>query len=205
MGLVRSIVGPEVNGKAPSSCGRRRSPRSGMPRKKRASSRGGIEMSVTRRILTRLVLLVMPMVVATTAVAADVGLISKPSRYSVNETIARFEAAVKSKAGAGLKVFTQIDHAAAAKDTGLEMRPRTVIVFGNPRQGTPAMVKTPLLAIDLPMKVLVWEDDQARVWLSYNSANYLHHTINPRHGLPQTAPPEALVKLLDEITNHATK
>jgi uncharacterized protein (DUF302 family) len=162
-------------------------------------------MSVTSRILTSLISVVMPMMVATTALAADAGLITKPSRYSANETITRFEAAVKSKAGAGLKVFTRIDHAAAAKEAGLEMRPRTVIVFGNPRQGTPAMVKTPLLAIDLPMKVLVWEDDQARVWLSYNSANYLHHTILPRHGLPETAPPEAVVKLLDGLTNQATK
>ena len=157
------------------------------------------------RILTGLVSCAMPIMVATTVLAADAGLITKPSRYSVNETIARFEAAVKSKAAAGLKVFSRIDHAAAAKEAGLEMRPRTVIVFGNPRQGTPAMIKTPLLAIDLPMKVLVWEDDKGSVWLSYNSANYLHHTIFPRHGLPDTAPPEPLVKALDEITSQATK
>ncbi len=162
-------------------------------------------MSVTSRILTGLASVVVPTMVATTAPAADAGLITKPSRYSVNETIERFEAAVKSKSGAGLKVFTRIDHAAAAKEAGLDLRPRTVIVFGNPRQGTPAMVKTPLLAIDLPMKVLVWEDDQARAWLSYNSADYLHHIIYPRHGLPDTAPPEPLVKVLDEMTNHATK
>jgi Domain of unknown function DUF302 len=81
--------------------------------------------------------------------------------------------------------------AAAAKKFGLEMRPRTVIVFGNPKLGTPAMVKTPLLAIDVPPKALVWEDDQGKVWLSYNSSDYLYNTIYPRHGAtvpPATAP-----------------
>jgi uncharacterized protein (DUF302 family) len=93
---------------------------------------------------------------------ADNGLITKPSKYSVNETVARFEAAVKQKEAAGFMVFTEVDHAAAAKKFGLDMRPRTVIIFGNPKLGTPAMVKTPLLAIDVPPKALVWEDDKAR-------------------------------------------
>src|SRR5713226_6683341 len=99
--------------------------------------------------------------------AADDGIITKPSKYSVSETVARFEAAVKQKEAAGFTVFTEIDHAAAAKRFGLDMRPRTVIVFGNPKLGTPAMVKTPLLAIDVLPKALVWEDDQGKVWLSY--------------------------------------
>ena len=87
-----------------------------------------------------------------TAHAADDGLITKPSKYSVEETVARFEAAVKQKEAAGFTVFTEIDHAAAAKKFGLDMRPRIVIVFGNPKLGTPSMVKTPLLAIDVPPK-----------------------------------------------------
>src|SRR6266849_8057175 len=91
-----------------------------------------------------------------TALAADDGLITKPSKYSVQETVARFEAAVKEREAAGFTVFTEIDHAAAAKKFGLEMRPRTVIVFGNPKLGTPVMVKTPTLAIDVPPKALVW-------------------------------------------------
>ena len=98
-----------------------------------------------------------------TAHAADNGLITKPSKYSVQETVARFEAAVKQKEAVGFMVFTEIDHAAAAKKFGLDMRPRTVIVFGNPKLGTPAMVKTPLLAIDVPPKALVWEDNQRKV------------------------------------------
>jgi len=140
-----------------------------------------------------------------TAHAADDGLITKPSQYSVKETVTRFEDAVKRKEAAGFMVFTEIDHAAAAKKFGLDLRPRTVIVFGNPKLGTPAMVKTPTLAIDVPPKALVWEDDQGKVWLSYNSSDYLYNAIYPRHGAavpPATAP---FAKLLDEISDQATK
>ena len=80
-----------------------------------------------------------------------------------------------------------------AKEAGLDMRPRTVIVFGNPKLGTPVMIKTPSLAIDVPPKALVWEDDSGKVFLSYNSAEYLYGTIYPRHGL-QAPPPEALAR-----------
>jgi uncharacterized protein (DUF302 family) len=140
-----------------------------------------------------------------TAHAADDGLITKPSKYSVKETVRRFEAAVKQKEAAGFTVFTEIDHAAAAKKFGLDMRPRTVIVFGNPKLGTAVMLKTPLLAIDVPPKALVWEDNQGKVWLSYNSADYLYKTIYPRHGAeapPTTAP---FAKALDEISDYATE
>lgn len=137
--------------------------------------------------------------------ATDDGLVTKPSKYSVEETVRRFEAAVKQREAAGFMVFTEIDHAAAAKRFGLDMRPRTVIMFGNPKLGTPAMVKAPLLAIDEPPKALVWEDDQGKVWLSYNSPDYLYHTIYPRHGVavpPATAP---FAKFLDEMSDQATK
>jgi uncharacterized protein (DUF302 family) len=162
-------------------------------------------MSVKNCALASLALSLALCGIAATARAADDGLITKPSNYSVKETVTRFEAAVKEKEAAGFVVFTEIDHAAAAKKFGLDMRPRTVIVFGNPKLGTPAMVKTPLLAIDVPPKALVWEDDQGKVWLSYNSSDYLYNTIYPRHGAavpPATAP---FAKLLDEMTDQATK
>ena len=162
-------------------------------------------MRLAKGVLARLALLLAICVSPVNTHAADDGLITKPSRYSVKETVARFEGAVKDKEAAGATVFTEIDHAAAAKKFGLDMRPRTVIVFGNPKLGTPAMVKTPLLAIDLPPKALVWEDDQGKVWLSYNSADYLYKTIYPRHGAetpPTTAP---FAKFLDEISDYATK
>jgi uncharacterized protein (DUF302 family) len=142
---------------------------------------------------------------ATGTYAADEGLITKSSKYSAKETVARFEAAVKQREAAGFMVFTEIDHAGAAKKFGIDMRPRTVIIFGNPKLGTPVMVKTPLLAIDVPPKALVWEDDQGKVWLSYNSADYLYKTIYPRHSAvapPTTAP---FAKALDEMSDYATK
>jgi len=136
-------------------------------------------MSFKQRALASLALSLAISAGPATAHAADDGAITKPSKYSVNETVARFEAAVKQKEAAGFMVFTEIDHAAAARKFGFDMRPRTLILFGNPKVGTPAVVKTPLLAIDLPPKALVWEDDQGKVWLSYNSADYLFTVRGP--------------------------
>ena len=161
-------------------------------------------MSLSDRFSMCLVTLAI-VTISTTAIAADAGLITKPSKYSVNETIGRFEFAVKARANAGFKVFTRIDHAAAAKEAGIEMRPSTVIVFGNPKLGTPVMIKTPVLGIDVPPKALVWEDDQGQVWLTYNSAEYLYKTIYPRHGLSGSWPIEAVAKALDEMSDQATK
>ena len=148
--------------------------------------------------------LVLLALLATPAYAND-GIITKPSNHSVPDTINRFEAAVKARESTGFIVFTRIDHAAAGKQFGIEMRPRTLLIFGNPKLGTPVMAKTPLLAIDNPPKALVWEDDKGKVWLSYNSADYLYKTIYPRHGAE--APPNysAFTKLLDELTDQATK
>jgi uncharacterized protein (DUF302 family) len=162
-------------------------------------------MSFKKRALAGLVLSLAICAGPATAHAADDGLITKPSKYSVQETVTRFQAAIKQKEAAGFVVFTEIDHAAAAKKFGLDMRPRTVIVFGNPKLGTPAMVQTPLLAIDVPPKALVWEDDQGKVWLSYNSSDYLYKTIYPRHGAATPPATEPFAKLLDEISDHATK
>jgi uncharacterized protein (DUF302 family) len=102
-------------------------------------------------------------------------------------------------------VFTELDHAAAAKRFGLDLLPRTVIVFGNPKLGTPVMKKTSLLAIDVPPKALVWQDDDGKVWLTYNSAEYLNSTIYPRHGLHDTPANPAFAKALDEFSDYATK
>jgi uncharacterized protein (DUF302 family) len=148
----------------------------------------------------------MLLVMSSSAGFADNGLVTKPSKYSVQETVEKFEAAVKSKASAGWVIFNRIDHAAAAKDAGLEMRPRTVIIFGNPKAGTPPMTKSATLAIDLPMKALVWQDEQNKVWLTYNSSEYGAKQIYPRHGL--TVPDEAakmLEKFLAEASDQSTQ
>jgi uncharacterized protein (DUF302 family) len=138
-----------------------------------------------------------------TVASADQGLITKRSNYSVPETVERFENAIKAR---GWMVFTELDHAAAASKYGLDLRPRTVIVFGNPKAGTPGMRKFPTLAIDVPLKALVWQDDQGDVWLTYNSAEYLGGTIYPRHGFAMPAEArQAFEQLLREVSDQSTK
>src|SRR5262245_18433632 len=162
-------------------------------------------MTMANHRLTGLLLSLALSAVANTAFAADPGVITKQSRYSVKETVERFETAVKAKEANGLTVFTELDHADAAKKFGLNMLPRTVIVFGNPKSGTRVMIKTPLLAIDLPLKALVCQDDDGKVWLTYDSAEYLGNTIYSRHGLPDPPSTPALAKVLAEFSYYATK
>jgi uncharacterized protein (DUF302 family) len=133
----------------------------------------------------------------TSAAAVD-GLITKPSAYPAAETLDRLEAALKER---GLVIFTRLDHAAAAESVGLKMPKSTVLVFGNPRLGTPVFMKHPTLAIDLPLKALVWEDGSGKASVSYNSAEYLLVTIYGRHGAPTN--PEA-IKRLDGLLTAAT-
>jgi uncharacterized protein (DUF302 family) len=105
------------------------------------------------------------------------GMIDVSSRYSVPETLARLQVILKEK---GIAVFALIDHSGEAEKAGLMMRPAQLLIFGNPKAGTPLMVAAPRLAIDLPLKALAWQDEQGKVWLSYNSAEYLQE----RHGFP---------------------
>ena len=105
------------------------------------------------------------------------GFISKPSPRSVPETIQRLCALLKSK---GVAIFALIDHSGEAEKAGLKMRPTQLLIFGNPKGGTPLMLAAPSTAIDLPLKALVWEDADGKVWLSYNSPDYLRQ----RHGFP---------------------
>jgi uncharacterized protein (DUF302 family) len=117
---------------------------------------------------------------ASMAFASD-DLITKSSSHSATATVERLEAALKER---GLTVFTRLDHAAAAAAVGLKMPPATVVIFGNPRAGTPSFLQKPTLAIDLPLKALVWEGPDGKTFVSYNSADYVFGTIYPRHGLP---------------------
>jgi uncharacterized protein (DUF302 family) len=98
------------------------------------------------------------------------GLITVESRFGVTETIDRLAKAVKR---AGLLVFARIDHAAGARDVGASLRPTELLIFGNPRAGTPLMQDQQLAGIDLPVKALAWEDEQGKIWLSYNDANWI--------------------------------
>ena len=81
----------------------------------------------------------------------------------------------------GIKLFTLVDHSGEAEKAGLKMPPTKLLIFGNPKAGTPLMLAAPRSAIDLPLKLLIWEDAQGKVWISYNSLSYL----GERHGLPQ--------------------
>ena len=112
-----------------------------------------------------------------TALAGGGTVVTKPSKYSVTETIGRLETAVKEK---GMQIFARIDHSGEAKKVGLAMRPTELLIFGNPKGGTALMVAKPTAAIDLPMKALAWEDEEGKVWLTYNSPELLHD----RHGVP---------------------
>jgi uncharacterized protein (DUF302 family) len=105
----------------------------------------------------------------------DNGIVDVPSRYSVPETLARLQSILKEK---GMTVFALVDHSGEAEKAGLTMRPTQLLIFGSPKGGTPLMVATPKLAIDLPLKALAWQDGRGQVWLSYNSPEYLQQ----RHG-----------------------
>ncbi len=107
----------------------------------------------------------------------DSGIIDVPSRYSVTGTLARLQTILKEKA---ITVFALVDHSGEAEKAGLKMRPTQLLIFGNPKSGTPLMVAAPRLAIDLPLKALAWQDEEGQVWLSYNSPEYLRE----RHGFP---------------------
>jgi uncharacterized protein (DUF302 family) len=137
--------------------------------------------------------------------AEPTGLITKPSNHSVKETLELFEKAVKAKAANGWMVFTEIDHADAASKSGLTLKPRTVIVFGNPKLGTKPMEGAATLAIDVPLKALVWQDEQNKVWLSYNSGDYLMNYVYPRHGLAMpTENAKAIETVLAGFADEAT-
>ncbi len=109
--------------------------------------------------------------------ASDNGIVVIPSQHGVDETVHRLETILQER---GIKIFALIDHSAEAKAAGLEMRPTKVLIFGNPRAGTPLMLAAPSVAIDLPLKALVSEDAQGKVTISWNSAAYLQ----TRHHLP---------------------
>ncbi|MBI2737885.1 MAG: DUF302 domain-containing protein [Rhodospirillales bacterium] len=99
-----------------------------------------------------------------------------------------------------MTIFARIDHGAAAKKVGLELRPTVVVFFGNPRAGTPAMQATPTVAIDLPMRMLIWQDDKDATWLAYNEPAWLFR----RHGLVDDGSADVMVDVLASIGGEAT-
>jgi uncharacterized protein (DUF302 family) len=106
------------------------------------------------------------------------GIASRPSNHSVDQTVDRLKKILQSK---GVTLFAVIDHSGEAEKVGMKMPPTKLLIFGSPKAGTPLMLAAPSIAIDLPLKILVSEDNHGKVWLSYNTAEYL----KDRHGLPE--------------------
>lgn len=126
---------------------------------------------------------------------ADKGIVHLRSAYPVSETMKRLETLVT---GAGMTILARIDHSGDAERAGLKMQPAQLLIFGNPKGGTPLMVAAPTAALDLPLKALVWEEAVGKVWLSFNSPEYLQQ----RHGVPPRliANIAGAAKLFDEAT-----
>jgi len=111
------------------------------------------------------------------ATVANNGIVNLASNHSVDQTVEKLTSILQAK---GVTLFALVDHSGEAEKVGIEMRPTKLLIFGSPKAGTPLMQAAPSIAIDLPLKVLVWEDTGGKVWLSYNSPEYLEQ----RHGLP---------------------
>jgi len=111
-------------------------------------------------------------------VGTDNGIETVRSAFSVDETVSRLEDMLQEK---GARLFALIDHSGEAEGAGLQMRPTKLLIFGNPKAGTPLMVAVPSMAIDLPLKLLIAEDANGKVWISYNAPAYMQ----ARHHLPQ--------------------
>src|SRR2546427_10946287 len=117
---------------------------------------------------------------------SDRGIIEERSQHSVEQTVERLTALLHAK---GVSLFALVDHSAEAAKVGMKMPPTKLLILGNPKAGTPLMLASPSVAIDLPLKILVREDGQGRVWLSYNSPAYLQQ----RHGVPEALLPTIAV------------
>lgn len=142
--------------------------------------------------ITRAIIALILMASASVGVAAD-GLIAVKSQYSAEETIDRLEQQVRQR---GLTVFARIDHAAGAAKVGETLRPTMLLVFGNPKGGTPFMQCEQTVGIDLPLRALVWEDASGQVWLGYNDPAY----IARRHSVSNCPVVKKLATVLHDIT-----
>jgi uncharacterized protein (DUF302 family)/uncharacterized membrane protein YidH (DUF202 family) len=107
----------------------------------------------------------------------DSGIVDTPSSHSVDQTVEKLKGILQEK---GITLFALIDHSGEAEKAGMKMRPTKLLIFGSPKGGTPVMLAAPSIAIDLPLKILIWEDSEGKAWASYNSPEYL----KKRHSVP---------------------
>ena len=118
------------------------------------------------------------------------GIVSLPGHHSVDATVEKLKMILQAK---NVRLFALVDHSGEARKAGMQMPNTKLLIFGNPAGGTPAMVAAPTLALDLPLKILVWEDAEGKVWISYNSIEYLR----TRHNVP--AEPAANLALIETL------
>ena len=128
--------------------------------------------------------------------AADKGITDKASNHSVDQTVDRLKTILREK---GVTLFALVDHSGEAEKVGMKMPPTKLLIFGNPKAGTPLMLAAPTSALDLPLKILVWEDAHGRTWLSYNSPSYLKE----RHNLPPDLLPN--IAVVESLAAKATE
>ncbi|MGB7266515.1 MAG: DUF302 domain-containing protein [Terracidiphilus sp.] len=105
------------------------------------------------------------------------GIVDIPSQHPVDETVEKLKRILAAK---GVALFALVDHSGEAEKAGMRMRPTKLLIFGSPKAGTPVMLAAPSIAIDLPLKILVWEDESGKAWISYNTPDYLRE----RHHVP---------------------
>jgi len=149
--------------------------------------------------MRRAILILLTLVLVTPVAQAAEKLVVKPSNHSVSVTLDRLTAIMKKK---GITIFTRIDHAAGAKKAGIELKPTQVLIFGNPKLGTPLMQANRHVAVDLPQKALAWEDSDGKVWLGYTRPD----SLKARFGIEGRD--EVFKKItgaLDNLTNAAIK
>jgi uncharacterized protein (DUF302 family) len=131
----------------------------------------------------------------TPAIAAK-GMIDKPSHHSVEQTVEKLKNILQAK---GVTLFALVDHSGEAAKVGMKMPDTKLLIFGSPKAGTPLMQASPSIAIDLPLKILVWEDAAGKVWISYNSPEYLRE----RHNLPPELLPN--IAVVDALATKAAE
>ena len=134
---------------------------------------------------------------ASTATWGADGLVAIKSTHSQKETLERLEQSLKEK---GMTIFARIDHAAGAAKVGMTLRPTEVVIFGNPKGGTPFMECAQTVGIDLPLKALIWKDTAGQVWFGYNDPAFLAK----RHGVPECPAVAKLSKALAGFARAAT-
>ena len=163
-----------------------------------SGSAGQSGIAIMRHVSKALGALALTVVLSSSALAVE-GLVTVPSGFPVRQTIERLEAALK---GGGATIFARVDHAAGAAAANLSLRPTELLIFGNPKGGTPLMQQQQAIGIDLPLKVLAWEDQAGKVWVSYNDPVWLV----ARHGATADASKvaEALLAGLKGAVGKAT-